>query len=228
MDRGPNHWIWGLRWDKAACYLSCCFWSPWIGWLGQPFTGREVFSGPLRHPWKTSTLLMIWSYYHTEYRDKTRALKVHVQGAKVGLKTNTTRQSWDVLVPNVAMVCRLQRGGWVHITWEHFKQEGWHWEALPVMNCKARLVFAMLRPIWRSTALTTKTKLRVFGSNVKAVLFYGSETWRLTKRLEQKLQVFINKRLRNILWIWWPRKISNKELWRQTRQFVSCWHPCFF
>ena len=32
---------------------------------------------------------------------------------------------------------------------------------------KARQAFAMLRPIWRSTALTTK--LRVFGPNVKAV-----------------------------------------------------------
>ena len=46
---------------------------------------------------------------------------------------------------------------------------------------KAGQAFAMLRPIRRSTALTTKTKLRVIGWNVKAVLFYGSETWRLTK-----------------------------------------------
>ena len=30
--------------------------------------------------------------------------------------------------------------------------------------------------------------------------------------------MFINKSLRNILGIWWPRKISNKELWRQTGQ----------
>ena len=64
---------------------------------------------------------------------------------------------------------------------------------------KARQAFAMLRPIWRSTALKTKTKLIIFGSNVRAVLLYGSETWRLTKRLEQNLQVFINKSLRNIL-----------------------------
>ena len=57
------------------------------------------------------------------------------------------------------------------------------------------------------STLTTKTKLRVFGSkfNVKAVLLYGSETWRLTKRLEQKLPVFINKSLRNIMQIWWQQ-----------------------
>ena len=83
---------------------------------------------------------------------------------------------------------------------------------------KVRQAFAMLKPLWRSTALTFKTKLRIFGSNVKAVLLYGSETWRLTKGLEQKLQAFIDKSLRNILRIWLPRKISNKEHWRQTGQ----------
>ena len=59
---------------------------------------------------------------------------------------------------------------------------------------KARQAFAMLKPVWRSTALTTRTKLRIFRSNVKAVLLYGSETWRLTKGLKQKLQVFITLR----------------------------------
>jgi len=83
---------------------------------------------------------------------------------------------------------------------------------------KATQVFAMLRPIWRSMALTNKTKLRVFGSNVKAVLLYGSEIWRLTRGLKQKLQVFINKSLRNILRIWWPRRIRSEELWSQAGQ----------
>ena len=46
---------------------------------------------------------------------------------------------------------------------------------------KARKVFAMLRPGWRSTALKTKTKLRVSRSNMKAVLLYGSKTWRLLR-----------------------------------------------
>ena len=81
-----------------------------------------------------------------------------------------------------------------------------------------RQAFAIVRPIWRSTALITRTKLRVFGLNVKAVLFYDAETWRLTKELKQKLQVFINKCLRSILRIWWPRRIRNEELWRQTEQ----------
>ena len=83
---------------------------------------------------------------------------------------------------------------------------------------KARQVFVMLRLIWRSTSLTTGTKLSVLGSTVKAVLLYGAETWRLTKELKQKLQVFIDKCLRSILRIWWLRRIRNDELWRQTGQ----------
>jgi len=75
---------------------------------------------------------------------------------------------------------------------------------------KARQAFQMLRQRWRSTALTTRTKLRVFGSDVTAVFLYGSETWRLTKGLKQKLQVFINKSPRSILRIWWPRRICNE------------------
>ena len=50
------------------------------------------------------------------------------------------------------------------------------------------------------------------------VWFY--KTLRLTKRLEQKLQVFMNKSLRNISRIWLPRNIGNTELWRPTGQWL--------
>ena len=73
---------------------------------------------------------------------------------------------------------------------------------------KARQVFAMLKPVWRSYSLL-KSKLRIFTSNVKSVLLYGAETWRTTKYLINKLQVFVNKSLRSILGIRWPEKIRN-------------------
>ena len=41
---------------------------------------------------------------------------------------------------------------------------------------KARQVFAMLKPVWRSSSLSCKTKLRIFLSNAKLVLFYRPET----------------------------------------------------
>ena len=45
---------------------------------------------------------------------------------------------------------------------------------------KARAVFLQLRNIWNAKAISTHTKLRIFNSNVKSVLLYGSETWRTT------------------------------------------------
>nr|KAG5693360.1 hypothetical protein BaRGS_017653 [Batillaria attramentaria] len=83
---------------------------------------------------------------------------------------------------------------------------------------KARHAFRTLRPIWRSTALSLRNKIRIFNSNVKSVLLYGSETWRTTKTSSHKLQTFINRCLRNILNIRYPLVITNKDLWERTRQ----------
>ena len=154
--------------------------------------------------------LALLSHRIQDMRDKTRALEV--QGAKVGLKINAPKTK--------LMRIGTKRGDGVSVAGGRIEEvdeftylgsivskKGGTDEDIQARIGKARQAFGMLRPIWRSTALTTKTKLRIFGSNVKAVLLYGSETWRLTKGLKQKLQVFINKSLRNIL-----------ELWRQTGQ----------
>ena len=63
-----------------------------------------------------------------------------------------------------------------------------------------------------------KTMLRIFETNVKSVLLYGSETWKQIKESEHYLQVFVNKCLRQILQIRWPEKITNIELWERTNQ----------
>ena len=83
---------------------------------------------------------------------------------------------------------------------------------------KARLAFNTLRPVWNASPISTKTKLRIFTTNVIATLLYGSETWKVTYALSNKLQSFVNKSLRKILRIHWPEKISNKELWSRTGQ----------
>jgi hypothetical protein len=41
---------------------------------------------------------------------------------------------------------------------------------------KAKSVFVQLSPICQSNQLTTKPKLKIFNSNVKSVLMYGSES----------------------------------------------------
>ena len=86
---------------------------------------------------------------------------------------------------------------------------------------KARTAFTLLRNIWKSRQLNTKTKLRFFNSNVKSVLLYGSETWRTTKNNIRKVQTFINGCLRKILGIFWPETINNNDLWQRTEQLEA-------
>ena len=76
----------------------------------------------------------------------------------------------------------------------------------------------MLNTVWRSNLIRRKTKLRIFNSNVKSVLLYGSETWLMTEKLRARLQTFINKCLRKVMRIFWPDWITNKELWSATNQ----------
>ena len=52
----------------------------------------------------------------------------------------------------------------------------------------------------------------IFKTNVVAVLLYGCETWRTTKKDESKLDVFQNKCLRKILNVYWPMMVINEEI----------------
>ncbi|VDP07815.1 unnamed protein product [Schistosoma margrebowiei] len=86
---------------------------------------------------------------------------------------------------------------------------------------KARAAYLQLRYIWNSKQLSTNTKVRIFNSNVKTVLLYGAETWRTTKAIIQKIQVFINSCLLKILQIRWPDNIRNNVLWERTNQIPA-------
>ncbi|VDP72992.1 unnamed protein product [Schistosoma mattheei] len=66
---------------------------------------------------------------------------------------------------------------------------------------KARAAYLQLKNIWKSKQLSTNTKVRIFNTNVKIVLLYAAETWRTTKAITQKIQVFNNSCLRKILQI---------------------------
>ncbi|XP_044573421.1 uncharacterized protein LOC123257663 [Drosophila ananassae] len=82
--------------------------------------------------------------------------------------------------------------------------------------CKARSAFGRLHRIWRNQQISRRTKLRIFNACVKSILLYGAETWLTSQRMMSKLQSFINKCLRIICGIFWPNRISNSDLWRNT------------
>ena len=88
---------------------------------------------------------------------------------------------------------------------------------------KARNSYCSLRNIWKSNVHSLKTKELLFNINVISVLLYGCQTWRVNKNDMNMLDVFQTKCLRRIYNIFWPNKISNKDLYRRTNSLpISC------
>ena len=83
---------------------------------------------------------------------------------------------------------------------------------------KARTAFIQLNKIWAAKNIKTTTKLRLFNTNVKSVLLYGSETWVMNNAVKQKIQSFVNNCMRRILNIKWYDKIRNEDVWERTEQ----------
>ena len=88
---------------------------------------------------------------------------------------------------------------------------------------KARTGFLQLQTIWKSRELSQRTKIRIFDSNTKSVLFHGAKTWRITKATVAKVQTVINSCLWRILRVHWPDKISNISLWERAQQITAEW-----
>ena len=76
----------------------------------------------------------------------------------------------------------------------------------------AAAAFNKLRNIWKSSLLQTKTKLKIYRSNVRSVLLYAAETWRTNKKLESRLRGFEGRCLRRILRIRWEQYVTIYEV----------------
>ena len=76
----------------------------------------------------------------------------------------------------------------------------------------ASSTFNRLSKIWTATDIGRKTKVSLFKSLVLSVLLYGCETWKLTKREENKLDVFQTRCLRRMFKIRWQQRVTNKAV----------------
>ena len=70
----------------------------------------------------------------------------------------------------------------------------------------------ILSPIWRNSSFLNRLKVRTLKSNVVSLLLYGWSTWKVTKSITTKLQVFVNRCLSIIFHIYWLNIISNPNL----------------
>ena len=86
---------------------------------------------------------------------------------------------------------------------------------------KVRTALLQLKDVWDSEQLSTNINVTIFNTNVKTILLYGAETWRITTTIIKNVQVIINSRLRSILNIRWPDTISSSLLWETTNQLPA-------
>ena len=70
-----------------------------------------------------------------------------------------------------------------------------------------------LNRVW-SSPLKRNIKVRLFLATVESVLLYGSNTWTLTKKLEQQLDGTYTRMLREALNISWRQHMTNEELYK--------------
>ena len=109
---------------------------------------------------------------------------------------------------------RGHRGrGAVHIPGKCCEQRRWH---RSIHQKQDRKSHSSVSDLEASQVISVKTKLRIFNTNVKSVLLYACETWRITKALTHTVQTVIN--ICCILHIKWQDKITYEKIWRRTGQ----------
>ena len=165
--------------------------------------------------------LALLSHNHTQMQEKT----THLESTSAGTGLKINRKKTELMRMNTTVSTPVTVGGDIIRETETFvylgsvfdKQGGTDRDVKARIG-KARAAFAMLKNIWASREIKIRTKIRIFNSNVKSVLLYGCETWRTTKAVLQKTQVFINSCLRRVFRIRWPDKIRNEDLWERSGQ----------
>jgi len=83
---------------------------------------------------------------------------------------------------------------------------------------KTATVFRRLSNIWKSGSLGLNIKLRLYTAVVVSTAIYASETWKSTKMIQNKLDVFHQRNLRKIIGVTWKDKVSNAEVLAHTGQ----------
>ncbi len=157
----------------------------------------------------------------TENQLRTKTTRLSEIAGRVGLEINTGKT--EVLCVNKKLEAPITIRNKELACVENFtylgsviSQEEGAQKDIRNRMCKARNAFVKLRPVWRSTTYGIRTKLQLYNSLVKSVLLYSSECWKMTETDFKGIEAFHNGCLRKILRIFWPKVISNKELYVRT------------
>ena len=144
--------------------------------------------------------LALLSHSHRQMQDKTTELALISE--RVGLKIN--KRKTKILRTNATCETPIMLEGETLEEVKDFRHLGSIVDTLggteadvKKRTSKARVAFHLLRNVWKSKIIGETTKIRLFNTNVKSVLLYGAETWRINKTTLIRIQTFVNHCLIN-------------------------------
>ena len=97
----------------------------------------------------------------------------------------------------------------------YITEDGRCTEEIKRRTFEAKIAFQKMRNIITNSHLSMKTRQRAVKTFMWSVLLYGSEAWRLNKRMEERLEAFEMWCWRRLLKISWTERISNEEVLRR-------------
>ena len=62
----------------------------------------------------------------------------------------------------------------------------------------------------------------MFNAYIASILLYNCGTWTLTKTIEDRLNSFYISLLRRVIGVFWPKKITDEDLYLATEQQKLC------
>ena len=163
--------------------------------------------------------IALMSSKFNDIQDKTTAVKEWAE--KAGLKININKTKSMRLNAKIEREIKidgqeLEEVDQFTYLGSKVTNEGGASEDIKARLQKARGAFLSLSQVWKSSLYSVKTKVRIYNSNVRSVLMYGSECWKMTVADTKKCEAFNNRCLRRILRVFWPNKITNMELRKRT------------
>lgn len=75
-----------------------------------------------------------------------------------------------------------------------------------------------LQCLWKGKIISLKTRMKLYNTLVKSILLYNASTWGMNETTKNGIDAFHRKQLRQILGIRFPRKISNKQLYKKCNE----------